>query len=315
MRKITLLLTFLTVSIFTLSAQQDAQYTQFMFNKLSLNPGYAISTDYACISCLHRSQWVGLEGAPTSQSLNARLPFYAKRIGLGVSINHDVIGPTNSWLFSLIYAYRVPIGDGNLGIGFQGSLRNYSINWAQTSAIQSGDGLIPMGQTKKTLPNFGGGIYYQTKKYYVGLSVPHVLDGDLTFYNGTLGNNTDFSQEKMHAFLMAGTVFKLNSKVKIKPAILMKYVKNTPFDMDIHASAIFHDKLWAGLTYRLGGLSDSVGESLDLVVQLQASQSIRIGLAYDFTLSRVRDVNSGTYEIVLDYCFKQRDKLTNPRFF
>ncbi len=302
-------------SIFVLNAQQDAQYTQFMFNKLSLNPGYAISTDYACVSCLHRSQWVGLDGAPTSQSLNARLPFYKKRVGFGLSINHDVIGPTNSWVFSGIYAYRLPLGDGNLGIGFQGSLRSYQIDWSQTTAIQSGDGVIPMENTTKTLPNFGAGLYYQTQKLYVGISVPHVLNGDLAFYDNLIANNTDFSQEEVHAFLMAGMVFDISKNMKLKPAVLMKYVKDTPFDMDLNASLIFHEKVWVGATYRLGGFHDSIGESIDLVVQLQATNSIRIGLAYDFTLSKVRDVNSGTYEIMLDYCFKQKDRLTNPRFF
>ena len=303
--------------VFVLKAQQDAQYTQFMFNKLSLNPGYAISTDYACVSCLHRSQWVGLEGAPTSQSLNVRLPYYKRHMGVGISINHDVIGPTNSWLFSAIYAYRIQIGKGNLGIGLQGSLRSYKVDWNQTVAIQSGDGLIPTGESTKTLPNFGFGLYYHTPKYYIGLSVPHLLDGDLTVFQGLgLANNLDYSREERHAFLMAGTILKVNQNVKFKPAFIMKYVKDAPFDMDFNGSFIFFDKLWAGLTYRLGGFHESIGESLDLVLQYQLTPAIRAGFAYDFTLSKVRMHNSGTYEIMLDYCLNPgKDRLTNPRFF
>jgi len=255
-----------------------------------------------------------LDGAPTSQSLNVRFPLYEKRVGFGLSINHDNIGPTDSWTFSGIYAYRFPMGKANLGVGLQGTLRSYTINWDDTAALQTGDGTIPMGETRKMLPNFGAGLYLTHPKYYVGLSVPHLLDGDLTFYD-QVANVSDFSQERVHAFLMAGMVFKVSSNVMFKPAFIMKYARNTPFDMDINGSFIFYEKLWAGLTYRIGGFHDSVGESLDLVVQYQLTNALRLGVAYDFTLSRVRTVNDGTFEILLDYCFSQKDRLTNPRFF
>ena len=107
---------------FQLNAQQDAQYTQFMFNKLSLNPAYVVAQDYTCISCLHRSQWVGFDGAPTSQSANLSIPFSNRNIGVGLSVNRDVIGPTKSVGASLIYGYRIQMNEGNLGIGLQLSL-------------------------------------------------------------------------------------------------------------------------------------------------------------------------------------------------
>ena len=158
------------------SAQQDAQYTQWMFNKLSLNPAYAVSSDYACVSCLHRSQWVGLEGAPVSQSLNVRVPFFKKRAGLGLSVNHDRIGPTNSWQVSGIYAYRLDFGnDRKLGIGLQGTLRSYRVKFSETTALESGDGDLPTADQSRTIPNFGVGLYYYTPKYFIGLSVPHIL--------------------------------------------------------------------------------------------------------------------------------------------
>lgn len=297
-----------------LQAQQDVQYTQFMFNKLALNPGYAVSTDYPCISCLHRSQWLGLEGAPTSQSFNIRFPMYERKAGFGLSINHDNIGPTDSWSLSGIYAYRFPMGKSNLGVGLQGTIRSYSVDWSEPEALQSGDGIIPTGITRRMLPNFGVGLYLSSPKYYVGLSVPHILNNDLSFFD-SINSVSDFNNEQMHAFLMAGMVFEVNKNIDFKPALLMKYTQNTPFDMDIHGSLIFYDKVWAGLTYRLGGLHDSVGESLDAVVQLQITQGLRLGIAYDFTLSRVRTVNSGTYEVMLDYCFSKKGALTNPRFF
>ena len=296
--------------------QQDAQYTQFMFNKLALNPGYAGSAGTPCVSCLHRSQWAGFEGAPVSQTLNFHMPMFKKRVGLGVSIQHDQLGPTDSWVFNMIYAYRMKLGNGDLSFGLQGSMRNYKINWSKTTATQSGDGLIPGGASSKVLPNFGAGVYYETPKYFFGLSIPHMISSDLTFTEGKL-TNTNFSREQMHAFLMAGAVFDLSKTIKLKPSILMKYVENAPFDMDVNASLIFFEKFWTGLTYRLGGVGkNSAGESVDMIVQYQFSPAIRAGIAYDFSLSEVRTYNSGTYEIMIDYCLSHSNKrLTNPRFF
>ena len=312
-----ILLTFLMSICFTaVYGQQDAQYTQFMFNKLSLNPGYAVSTDYACISCLHRSQWTGLDGAPTSQSLNARLPMLKRNVGFGISVNHDVIGPTNSWSFSGIYAYRFRINEKHsLGIGLQGTLRRYQVDWDETSTIQSGDGLVPTGIQSKMIPNVGIGLYYYTQDYYLGVSMPHILEGDLTMYDGPAGNS-DFSREETHLFIMGGIIFRISDAVKFKPAFLLKYVQDTPLDLDLNGSFIFFDKFWAGLSYRMGGSYDSFGESLDLLLQLQATQNIRVGLSYDFTLSKLKDYNNGTYEFVLDYCLNPgNERLTNPRFF
>ncbi len=296
--------------------QQDAQYTQFMFNKLALNPGYAVSSETPCISCLHRSQWVGLEGAPTSQSLNARFPMFKKRIGLGLSINHDKIGPTNSWNFSAIYAYKIPIGKGNLGIGLQGTLRSYSVAFTQTEAVVSGDATIPTMDLRKTLPNFGAGLYYQSETFYFGMSVPHFLNGDLSSFDFLL-TNSDFSREELHAYAMAGMVFQLSETLRLKPALLIKHAKNSPLDLDINASLIFFDRFWVGATYRMGGLQNDSGESIDFLLQYQFTNAFKLGVAYDFTISKVRDYNSGTYELVLEYCLHDKNKgmLTNPRFF
>lgn len=296
--------------------QQDAQYTQFMFNKLSLNPGYAVANETACISCLHRSQWVGLEGAPTSQSLNARIPMFKKRIGLGFSINHDQIGPTNSWNFSMIYAYKVPIAGGNLGLGLQGTLRSYAVRFTQTEAGVSGDATIPDTDFRKTLPNFGAGLYYQNEHFYIGLSIPHFLNGDLTAFE-YLGGNSDFGREENHNYLMAGVLFRLSERIKLKPAMLLKQVKNAPIDLDFNTNIIFFDRLWVGATYRLGGLKNDIGESVDFMLQYQFTDAFKIGVAYDYTLSKVRTVNSGTYELVMEYCINgpNRGMLTNPRFF
>ena len=307
---------FSLLPLLSLVAQQDAQYTQWMFNKLSLNPAYAVHGDDACFSALHRSQWVGLEGAPTSQSFNGRIPFKGRNVGIGLSVNHDVVGPTNSWTVSGIYAYRFNFGNGrNLSLGLQATARSYRVNFTETTTITPGDGHLPTTDQTRTIPNFGAGIYYYTPKFFIGLSAPRILESDLSFFDDGL-NNSDFSREEVHNYFMTGAVFELNQALKLKPSLLVKYVKDAPIDIDLHTSIIFYDKFWTGATYRIGGFDGSIGESIDLVFQFQINNQIRIGFAYDHTLTKVKTTNDGTFELVLDYCLKSdNSNLTNPRFF
>ncbi len=300
----------------SLQAQQEAHFTQFMFNKLSFNPAYAGSSEYASISALHRSQWVGLEGAPTSQVVNFQTPMKNKRVGLGMTVMHDQIGPSTSWSYQLKYSYGFPIANGRLAIGLQGSLRNYRVKWDKTKAIQQGDAVLSSDPTNRMLPNFGMGIYFQNRKFFVGASLPNILKGDLSFYEGE-EYNTDFSQEKQHFYFMGGLILPIGNATMFKPAFLVKYTENAPASVDLNASLIFVEKFWVGATYRMGGDQfTKLGESLDAIVQYQLSQNIRAGVAYDFTLSKMRAYNSGTFEVVLDYYFmKQNQILTNPRFF
>ncbi len=299
-----------------IQAQQEAQFTQFMFNKLSFNPAYAGSAEFASISAIHRSQWVGLEGAPVSQVVNFHTPLSNKRVGLGMTVLHDQIGPSTTWSYQLKYSYGFPVANGRLAIGLQGSLRNYRVNWSATKAIQQGDAILNTEPTSRMLPNFGMGLYFQNQQFYVGASLPNILSGDISFYDGT-ENSTDFSQEKQHFYLMGGLILPIGQSTKFKPAFLMKYTQNAPVSIDLNASFIFLEKLWLGATYRMGGDQfTQLGESLDAIVQYQLTQNIRAGIAYDFTLSKMRNYNSGTYEVVLDYYFRNKDQvMTNPRFF
>lgn len=300
-------------------AQQEAQYTQFMYNKLALNPAYAGSAEMPCISCIHRSQWLGFEGAPTSQVLNFQMPAFRKKVGLGASIAHDKIGPTNSYTASLMYAYRLKMEMGTLSIGMRGTLRSYQVKWSELDATHSGDTDIPIGTTSRIFPNFGAGVYFDAERFYVGLSMPNMLNNDLS-YSTSISSNTDFGVARQHIYLMAGYLFDVGDNVKFKPAALLKYVSNAPLDLDLNATFIFMEKIWGGLSYRLGGDSvRGIGESIDLLLQYQINNEIRAGIAYDFTLSKIREASSGTVELQLHYCINKRQKenqrLTNPRFF
>lgn len=298
--------------------QQDVQYTQFMHNKLAINPAYAGSTGVPCLNALYRNQWSGFDGAPVSQSLGFQMPFFKDRVGAGISLVHDRLGPTESWSASLKYAYHIPIARNvKLGMGFQGSLQNYQVNWDQTNATHAGDQAIPdIASGSKLIPNFGVGLHLHAEKFYVGLSIPNLLRTKLSL-QGDRFALSEINRSEIHAFLMAGAIFNITKDIRLKPAGLIKYAKNSPLDLDLHLSFIFFDQFWIGGTYRTGGeLLGSLGESIDVILQLQVTDAIRIGLAYDFTLTEIRDHTSGSYEILVDYCFHYKGKrLTNPRFF
>lgn len=297
-------------------AQQDVQYTQFMFNKIAFNPAYAGSHETPCFSGIYRTQWVNLEGAPVSQSLNFHTPIFGNRVGLGLAIHHDKIGPTNTWNYSMMYAYRMKIGSGNLSLGIQGQIRDYRVDWREITAVNAGDALFGFGEESKLIPNFGIGAYYGQDNFYVGVSVPRLLSNDLTFqYDGNI-QNSDFSKEERHVYAMGGLIIPISSSIKLKPAVLFKYATNAPIDLDLHGGLIFFDKINIGATYRVGGFEGSGGESIDFVLQMILSDRIKAGIAYDYTLSEIRNYQSGTYELMLEYCLVSKQKgNTNPRFF
>ena len=296
--------------------QQDVQYTQFMLNKIAFNPAYAGNHNAPCFTGIYRTQWVSLEGAPISQNFSFHTPLFKNRVGLGLNLHHDKIGPTRSWYYSMMYAYRIKMNSGHLSFGMQGLIRDYRVDWSGVTAIHSGDALYGMEVESKLIPNFGIGTYFQNNSFYVGLSIPRLLNGDLTFgYDGNI-QNTDYSREERHIFLMTGLILPLSSAIKFKPAALLKYTANAPFDVDLHAGLIFYDRLNLGVTYRAGGIRQSVGESIDFVLQAIFTPQIKLGLAYDYTLSKIRDFQSGSYEIMLEYCLVSKQKgTTNPRFF
>ena len=311
--------TIIFASLFLIvSAQQDQQYTQFMYNKLGLNPGYAGNHEAMCLTGVYRQQWMGLEGAPATQLLSFNMPLSNMRAGLGVNLMRNTIGISTRVGLDASYAYRLRLGQGMLGIGLQGSIRSIRQNYADDRLVATQnillDGAIPDGEKSKVVPNFGAGLYYQGRNFYVGLSAPRLLNNNIDF-NDT---GTIIGREVLHMYLMAGVVFDVSESIQLKPQLLLKYAKNSPFDADINLMAIFVKKYSAGLTYRLGGSSVSGGgESIDFLLAAQILDNLLLGVSYDLTLSELKDYNSGGIEVVLRYCLgsSQGDEIINPRFF
>ncbi len=314
------LITLLFVFGFTLvlNAQQEHQYTQWMYNKLGYNPAYAGSSFNPCITGLYRNQWLGLEGSPETQALSFDMPLSNDRVGVGVNLYRNAVGITDLISLDGAYAYRFQLGNGYLGLGVQASLRYWSQDYSDprlSSTVPIGqDQAIQSGEVNKYVPDFGAGLYYNTERFYFGVSVPRFLNNKIDF------DDTDvkIGKETQHAFLMAGYKLKLKENLDLLPQLLFKYAANAPFDVDLNLSVLIQDKYSAGLSYRLGGSSpDSIGESLDLLIGAQFTNNVFAGVSWDFTLSEIKDFNDGTLEIALRYCFEQSEgeEFQNPRFF
>jgi type IX secretion system PorP/SprF family membrane protein len=299
-------------------AQQEQQYTQFMYNKLAYNPGYAGSHETACITGIVRNQWLGLEGAPNTQLLSFNMPILNQRVGIGANLTRHTIGISQKLTLDGVYSYRIRMATGTLGLGLQASVRYFSNNFADSRLVSTlpmaMDPSIPSSVRSKYVPNFGAGAYFSNERFYLGVSVPRLLNNNIDFNEA----GTILAEEKLHGYIMTGYLFDLSDNISFKPQALLKFATNSPFDADINGSFIFNKKYIAGLTYRLGGSSTSaVGESLDVMVGAQISNHLFFGLSYDITLSEVKDYSNGSIEAIVRYCIGKSagEDIVNPRFF
>lgn len=308
MKRYTLLLMLLLLFAYSSQAQQDAQYTQFMLNKLYFNPAYAGAKKNLCLSCLYRKQWIGIERAPQTATFNGHGSVWKNRIGLGLSVTYDQIGFTDKVDFETSYSYIIRFkNESFLSIGLRGSVSYMQIRWDEASPTQTFDNSIPSGVTSKVLPNFGAGVYYQAKHWYAGFSVPRILQNKLDF--STTSTASIEPLLKPHFFMMGGLSFDIAKNVEIQPNVMFKYVVNAPFDMDINLSFVFFQKILAGVTYRLG-------DSVDFLLQWRIMHSLQIGFSYDISVTQLQQYNAGTIEALIEYCFiKKNEKVHNPRFF
>ena len=296
----------------TMHAQQDAQYTQYMYNTLAVNPAYAGSRGVLGISALHRSQWVGIDGGPNTQTLNINGPYSAK-VGLGLSIVHDEIGnnTNQNTQFDATFAYTVLTSQSSklaFGLKAGGHLLNIDFNKLRNYNAS----ISPVGDSelyKRFSPNIGAGIYFYSPKFYVGLSVPNFFETE--HFQSSDGGASAIAQERMNWYLISGYVFDLSSSLKFKPAVLFKGVQGAPFQADVSANFLYNEKFTVGAAYRL----DAAYSGL---VGFQLSKQLMLGLAYDREISELGGTrfNDGSFELFLRYEFIKNGKIDlTPRFF
>ncbi len=302
----------------SLSAQQDEQFTQFMYHKIGFNPAYAGMQETPCFTALVRQQWIGLEGAPQSQLLSFNMPLSATGIGLGAYVSRHTIGATERYTAEASYAYRFNLGrGGRLGIGLSTSVRLLRTDFDQLESTEprEGDPSIPVGIQSKYVPNFGAGIYYSNQTFYFGVSVPRLLENNIDLAD----ESTIISREVRHFYMMGGVLIDLGGKVQMQPQAILKYLVGAPFDGEANLNFIFNERVYAGVSYRIGGSRRSgIGESGSLLLGMQINDFLMFGLSYDATLSELRTYANGSVEGVLRYCLGGRskgDEILSPRFF
>ena len=306
------LLAILTVQV--VSAQQDAQYTQYMYNTMSVNPAYAGSRGQLSVAALYRSQWVGLDGAPTSQTLNLHSPIRNSKLGYGISIVNDEIGNgvVQETFFDAVLSYTIDVSrEGKLSFGlkaggnllnldFQG-LRNFDVEPVNQDNIEN-----------KFSPNVGVGVYYHTNSFYAGLSAPNLLETKHFDNSQQDSNDIQFlSKERINFYLITGYVIDLNGDLKFKPALLTKVVGGAPLQVDISASFLYNEKFSFGAAYRWDA-------ALSAMAGFQISDQLMLGLAYDRETTDLggTQFNDGSFEVFLRYeLVKSFRNLVSPRFF
>lgn len=300
----------LLISLFALPlasmAQQDPMFTQYMFNPLSINPAYAGSADMFSAAVIYRNQWVNFDGAPITQTFTMHTPLKRESISVGLSAINDSHGPVDQTGFYADVSYRLFLDKSKLAFGLKGGLNLFSADLLSLNPLEDNDVVFASNISSELLPNFGFGIMWYSKRYYLGVSAPKLLEnellsGDIPSFN----NNT----ESRHMFLIAGMVFDINHYVKFKPSIMLRAVEGAPLSGDITANFLFYDRFWAGAMYRH---QDAVGA----LFQYEIKRTFRVGYSYDYTLSEIANYSNGTHEIMIGLDLGRKPEADlSPRYF
>lgn len=306
--KIQWILVLLIFGLVNMQAQQDAQYTQYMYNTVSVNPAYAGSRGHLSIAALYRNQWLGLNGAPETQTLNVHTPVGYRGVGLGLSVVNDKIGPTSETYFDVDFSYTIQTSwEGRLSFGLKASAHMLDIRYSQLDEFEIDRQLQSQQDIQnKFSPNIGAGVYYHTGRFYAGLSAPRILE---TTHFDTSSIST--AKEQINLYLITGYVWDLNPFLKFKPTLLTKAVQGAPLQVDLSANVMFNEKFIGGIAYRWdAAFSGLFGFML--------SDQLMLGLAYDRETTELgaATFNDGSFEIILRYDFiRNIGNLKSPRFF
>jgi type IX secretion system PorP/SprF family membrane protein len=289
---------FTILCAFQVNAQQDPQYTQYMYNMNIINPAYTGSTEGLAVGALYRSQWVGLDGGPETFTFNIHSPV-GKNVGLGMSIISDQIGPVKETNAYVDFSYTIPVGTVT-----KLAFHDIGIAESQITLVDQGDPFFA-NAINETTPNVGAGVYfYKPSKYYISLSIPNILNGVHLDANGT-----KIGSESEHFFAAAGYVFDLSENFKLKPHTLIKYAFDAPMSYDINANVFMFDLVEVGVGYRLE-------DSFSGMINFQVANNLRIGYAYDAIQSDLNIVTSSSHEIFINFDLNFSTKVSrSPRYF
>jgi type IX secretion system PorP/SprF family membrane protein len=291
-------------------AQQDAQYTQYMYNTIVVNPAYAGSREAMSIFGLYRTQWVGLDGAPDTSNFSINTPINGSNVGLGLSIINDKIGPSVENNISIDFSYTIHTSDRyKLSFGLKATANLLNIDFSKLNQYDKNDYLFDTNIDNMFSPNIGVGFYFHSDNTYFGLSAPYLIETTHFDRYANIGANSHVAKENIHYYFIAGHVFDISGDVKFKPALLTKLVQGAPLQVDLSGNFLINDKVSVGLAYRWSA-------ALSALVGFQVSNSWFIGYGYDLETTRLANYNSGSHEIYLRYeLFNKYDRIISPRFF
>ncbi len=308
--KMILILALIT-SIWGVWGQQDSQFTQYMYNTLVVNPAYAGQRNNLSVNLLHRSQWVGLDGAPKTQTFGVHSP-YKRRYGIGFSVINDDIGDGTSQEtnFDIALAYTIQTSlSGKLSFGLKVGGNLLSVNFSKLAGYdREAQNLINIDN--KFSPNIGVGFYYHTSKFYLGLSAPNLLETEHFDRNGRDASSF-VSTERINFYLISGYVFRVSDNLKFKPAILFKAVSGSPLQADFSTNFLINKKFTLGAAYRW----DAAFSGL---FGFQITEQLMLGLAYDKETTSLGNTtfNDGSFEVFIRYEFiDKKGRIVSPRFF
>lgn len=294
------------------TAQQDAQFTQYTDNMLFFNPAYAGSKNYLTVSAIHRQQWVGIKGAPMSQTISMHTPLRYESVGLGLSVLNDRVGPINQTWLGADFSYSLKLRKSKRGQSYDGPKLSFGVKGvvnllngdiSQLYTIDQNDMTLANNYRNKATGNLGLGIYYRSKQFFVGASTPSLLEPTVV--------PTDLQfVRKRHMYISIGGYFQVNRMVKIRPSAMIKLVENAPLAIDVSTAFIFHDKFWLGINHR-------ITESVGVYAQFQLSKQFKAGYGFDVSVNKLVRYNFGTHEIMLSYDMlrNRKDAIISPRFF
>ena len=291
-------------------AQNNTNYSLFVFNKLQFNPAYAGNADGLTAGAHYRHQWQGVYGAPRSITAFAHMPVAGNRNGVGLSITTDEIGIFNTVYTNAAYAYKLNLKDGHrLSIGMNAQVEYARFDWSKADLVDQIDSAIPFGAASNSSVNFGLGVYYETPKFYVGFSVPQLLRNTLT--TDAIYNSFKELNALRTYYLMGGMVFPINNKIHIRPAIAISHVPNAPIEADFNLSVLFLQSFWIGASYRLE-------ESANMFIQVPITDQLKVAVGVDYTLAELNAITKGSFELMIEYTLGNNNKggkVDNIRFF
>ncbi|MEN9908265.1 MAG: hypothetical protein RLZZ540_1414 [Bacteroidota bacterium] len=286
-------------------AQQDSQFTHYMYNTININPAYAGNRGVTSIFGLHRSQWVGLDGAPTTNAFSINAPLQNSRVGIGLSFVNDKIGASDQNNIAVDVSYTIPTSEEyDLSFGIKASADLLNVDYTKLDRYNLNNPRFQNNIDNQFSPNIGAGVYYHSDKLYVGFSVPNFFA--IKHFDD---NASAAVEDRLHYYLMGGYVFDVSPTVKIKPSILTKMVSGAPLQVDLSANVLLQDKFTLGLSYRWSAAATAMAG-------IQVTDGLLVGYSYDFDTTSLENYNSGSHEIFLRFeLFNIQKRIITPRFF